>query len=204
MTIETNTYAAQATASQVYFDDASMSDVEIEQFLTEVDEANEALFATDRTNLDVAGEGAASNASLEAWETSADDANGDVVDTERISTDSTAGFPSALCAVDYFNAMRDTAIESQYTMPPYNLCGYALIDGQLVPETFIKRVKKELEDSQFEYGYILGVDDVFSEEFLESLDDDERGLLMHVVLLLVSRGEFPLNLWAAKGLGYSD
>jgi hypothetical protein len=47
----------------------------------------------------------------------------------------------------------------------------------------------------FDYRCNYKVTDIFSGEFLDSLNADERELLMPVVLQLIARGDFPLCIW---------
>ena len=94
--------------------------------------------------------------------------------------------------------MTAEGIANGFETPPAELCAFTLIDNRLVPETFIERVKGNLANQNFDYGCVLSESCIFDAEFLDALDENERAVLMSVVLLLVSRDAFPLNLWAAQ------
>lgn len=106
-------------------------------------------------------------------------------------------FHSAQITRKHVKAMTCEGLESGYKTPSYEHCGYTLIDGILVPETFFQRVIAELEGCTFEYSAVLTKAIIFERDFLESLDEYEDAVLMSVVLQLISRDKFPLNLWAA-------
>jgi hypothetical protein len=104
-------------------------------------------------------------------------------------------FPSTMLDEDFVVEMTEEGnINNCYT-PPREYCGYTLICGQLVPETFIQAVAEQIEDDIFDYGDVLGEEDIFKQEFLDALDKKSRAVLMPVVLQLVARDKFPLNLW---------
>jgi len=106
-------------------------------------------------------------------------------------------FPSVSVESSYIATHHREAIANGYDMPPAEHCGYTLIDGHLVPETFIQCVQEELSEHHFEYGQVLCEGCMFESDFLDSLDDHERAVLMSVVLILVARGDLGLNLWVA-------
>lgn len=106
-------------------------------------------------------------------------------------------FPSVSVESSYIATHQREAFANGYDMPPAEHCGYTLIDGHLVPETFIQCVQEELNEHHFEYGQVLSEDCMFERDFLDSLDDHERSVLMPVVLILVARGDLGLNLWTA-------
>jgi len=95
-------------------------------------------------------------------------------------------------------AMTEEGNNNGYDTPPKEYCGYALIDGRLVPETFIQLVATELQDCVFDYGFVLAEEDIFDQEFVDTLDEMEYAVLMPVVLQLIARDQFPVNLWALE------
>nr|WP_315491064.1 hypothetical protein [uncultured Rhodoferax sp.] len=106
-------------------------------------------------------------------------------------------YPSTLCDASMVAAMTEDGENIGYMTPPLEHCGYILINNRLVPEAFIQRVIEQLAGRQFQYGCVLSEADVFDAEFLASLDEQEQSVLMFVVLEIVARGDFELNLWAA-------
>jgi len=114
-----------------------------------------------------------------------------------MNTNMTNLFPTTLCNASLVEEMTEAGLANGYVTPEREHCGYALINDRLVPETFIQRVMAEFDECVFDYGVVLSKEHLFDAEFLESLDEFEHQVLMPVVLLLVARDKFPLNLWAA-------
>lgn len=76
--------------------------------------------------------------------------------------------------------------------------GYSLIGDKLVPISFDERVADQLLGLDYPYGYVLSKEDIFNSDFLDSLDVNEHAVLMPVLLELVARGEFPVDLLAPR------
>lgn len=112
-------------------------------------------------------------------------------------TVSTKLFPSVLIDAANVEYMREEGAANGFLTPLAEHCGYTLIQDLLVPETFIQHVMAELSQGNFDYGFVLGKADLFEKEFLDSLDEFEQLILMPVVLQIIARDKFPLNLWAA-------
>lgn len=108
-------------------------------------------------------------------------------------------YVSTLCEAANVAYMREVGDANGYLTPLAEHCGYTLIDGKLVPETFIQRVIGHISTSNFDYGVVLTKEDIFEADFLESLDAVEHSILMPVVLQLVARDDFPLNFWTELG-----
>ncbi len=109
-------------------------------------------------------------------------------------------YPSTACDPAFVSEMQTEGLASGYVMPPPEHCAFTLISDCLVPETFIQRVMREIASFDLDYGFVLSKESLFSGEFLESLDEQERIVLMPVVLLLVARDAISLNLWASKAV----
>ena len=73
-------------------------------------------------------------------------------------------------------------------------CRYTLVGDVLVSEAFIGRVSQYWGPFYYSYGGVLVEGDLFFGDFVEKLKPNERKVLMHVVLLLLARGEFPLHV----------
>ena len=108
---------------------------------------------------------------------------------------STTPFPSALCEASYISYMREEGDANGYVTPANSLLGYMLINDVLVSETFAQLVLEDIGVADFDYRCNYKVTDIFSDDFLNSLEADERELLMPVVLQLIARGKFPLCIW---------
>lgn len=106
-------------------------------------------------------------------------------------------FTSTSCNADYVQSMSDQAEANGCRAIDPKACGYALVGKYLVPYTFLTRVKEELTDCQFEYGPVIAENDIFTNEFLASLDQAEREVLMECVLISIACGDFGLNLFAS-------
>lgn len=76
--------------------------------------------------------------------------------------------------------------------------GYVLVNNLLVPFNFVERVAKEIAGVQFQNDCVLSADAIFGTGFLQSLDEDERKVLMPCVLLLIERGDFELNVFESE------
>jgi hypothetical protein len=108
-------------------------------------------------------------------------------------------FPTTAIDAEYVLTMTEEGEANELKTPALELCRYTLMADSLVPETFVQRVMDELTNHQFDYGFVLRKEDIFTHEFLASLDDQEHTVLMSVVLLLVARNALELNIWADKG-----
>ena len=102
-----------------------------------------------------------------------------------------------MCEASFVKDEIQDAIADGYKMPPFELCGYTLIDGHLVPETFIQLVIDQLDGEVVEFGPVLSRTHIFTKEFLNSLNEADHAVLMGVVLQLVARGQVPLCLAAS-------
>jgi len=107
-------------------------------------------------------------------------------------------YPSTGCNAEYVEMMAREAAANDYKEIVLEKCGYTLIGTHLVPETFLEHVKAELENNMFDYGCVLSETYIFDAEFLASLDQDSRAVLMPVVLVLIERGDFPLNFFESE------
>lgn len=108
---------------------------------------------------------------------------------------STQIFPSTRCNQVFLDEQRREALDNEYQMPDDQYLGYILINNKLVPESFVYLVKEELSETFFEFQHTLSEDCVFSKEFLASLHNTERDVLMSVLLILIERGDVMLNVW---------
>ena len=104
-------------------------------------------------------------------------------------------FPSALVNPAYVETMAKEAEANGYKAIVPEQCGYVLVATRLVPLTFIERIKAELSDTYFNYGCVLSESALFGDSFLQSLNDDERAVLMPSVLILIERGDLGVNLF---------
>lgn len=100
-------------------------------------------------------------------------------------------FPSARCEARDIQT-EGKAVEFGYVEREHT--GFTLIQDALVPESFIERVLYQMGSTYYSYGTVLKKEDMFFEKFLDSLTPAEHEVLMSVVLELMARGEFPLNI----------
>lgn len=105
-------------------------------------------------------------------------------------------YPSVFGRGHDFDHRSPQEIEASISKPLDGLHRYTLINDALVPDTFIHRVRKQCWSGfYFPYGHVFDLDDLFSyEDFAAQLRPAERKVLMHVVLLLIERGEFPFHV----------
>lgn len=106
-------------------------------------------------------------------------------------------YPSVLCEASMVEDTTETGNSNGYRTPPPEHCGYSLINDHLVPEIFIQRVVDHIAGTVFEYDCTLSKEVIFSAEFLASLDECENAVLMLVLLEVIARDDFEVNLWAA-------
>lgn len=107
-------------------------------------------------------------------------------------------FTSTGCNAAYVEIMAKQAAANGHKEIAPEKCGYTLIGTHLVPETLLEQVKAELADTMFDYGFVLSEATIFSAEFLASLDQESRAVLMPAVLVLIERGDFPLNFFESE------
>lgn len=106
--------------------------------------------------------------------------------------------PSVGCNAAYVASMAVQAQDNGYEPALDENSGYFLINGNLVPESFVTRVADQLGDSTFDYGGVLSEADLFGDDFLAHLDATERATLMPVVMHLIARGDFPFNVFGTE------
>lgn len=94
-------------------------------------------------------------------------------------------YPSTICKPDFVEDIQAERLYNGYELDAPEYCGYTLIANYLVHETFIKRVIDDLETCNFESGVIFDEEYLFSIDFLDSLDNQERDVLMDLALLLL-------------------
>ncbi len=111
-------------------------------------------------------------------------------------TKTTTPFPTAMCEASFVNFMRSEGDANGYETPDKSLLRYTLINGEIVSESFMLLVLEDIGVAAFDYRCNYKVTDIFSSEFLDSLEADEQALLMPVVLQLIARGDFPLCIWS--------
>ncbi len=104
-------------------------------------------------------------------------------------------YPATGINAAYIQMMAEEAAANGYKDIVQQNCGYVLVNKRLVPYTFLARVKKEVKRHTFEYGCVLSEAIIFGDEFLQTLDKDERKVLMPCVLMLIERGDFEVNLF---------
>ena len=107
-------------------------------------------------------------------------------------------FTTVRLNADYVETMAKQAEANGYKAIVPEQCGYVLVATHLVPLTFIERIKAELSDTYFNYGCVLSESALFGDSFLQSLDDDERAVLMPCVLILIERGEVGFNMFEER------
>lgn len=98
----------------------------------------------------------------------------------------------------YVENLRAEGTANGYKTPDDKLLSYTLMGDSLVPEAFIQKVKSYVDGAMFTFGEVIGIDDIFDPEFLESLNDSERRVLMPVILQLVARGDFGVCIWTER------
>ncbi len=104
-------------------------------------------------------------------------------------------YPCSHYEAEHVKDIAEEAAANGYKEILPELTGYVLVNKRLVPFTFVERVKNEIWGMQFEYRCVLSEVTIFGTEFLQTLDQDEREVLMPCVLMLIERGDFAVNLF---------
>lgn len=107
-------------------------------------------------------------------------------------------FPSTGCNAAYVEFVAKQAAANGRKALGLEKCGFTLIGTRLVPETLFAQVKAELADTALDYGFVLGETSIFSAEFLASLDQAARVVLMPVVMVLIERGDLFLHFFESE------
>ncbi len=109
-------------------------------------------------------------------------------------------YPSTYCEGYDFRCKETASVMDDFPDLVSGKCRYTLIGGTLVPDTFIQKVREACWGGlYYSYGHVMTEQDIFGPSFLEELNPHERQVLMHVVLLLLSRQEFPLHVETTAG-----
>jgi hypothetical protein len=106
-------------------------------------------------------------------------------------------FLSGKCNAEYVADITEVALSNGCLPALDSNSGYLLINNLLVPQSFVAQVDAELADTPIEYGFVLSEAYLFKPEFLESLDELEREILMPVVLHLIELGSFGFQFFGA-------
>lgn len=104
-------------------------------------------------------------------------------------------YPTTHINPAYVHMMAEEAATNGYKSIVQENCGYVLVGKNLVPYTFLNRLQHIVGHHTFEYGLVLSEATIFGDEFLQSLDQEEREVLMPCVLMLIERGGFEVNLF---------
>ena len=109
-------------------------------------------------------------------------------------------YPSTYCEGYDFRCKETASVMDDFPDLVSGKCRFTLIGDALVPDNFIQKVREACWGScYYRYGHVMTEQDIFGASFLEELKPHERQVLMHVVLLLLSRQEFPLHVETAAG-----
>lgn len=110
----------------------------------------------------------------------------------------TSLYPYVFCDAEMVEQQIEKGRKLGCKTPMPEQFGYSLIGDKLVPISFEQRVADQLLGLDFPYGRVLSQEDIFTEDFLARLDANEHEVLMPVLLELVARGEFPVDLLAPR------
>lgn len=80
-----------------------------------------------------------------------------------------------------------------YATAPKGL-GFFLINGTLVPNTFIEQVESQLHSVRLNCFDVITVTELFKPEFLDTLSANELSVLGDAVLVLIEKGVIALDL----------
>ena len=109
-------------------------------------------------------------------------------------------YPSTYCDGYDFRCKQTESVKDDFPDLVSGRCRFTLIGDALVPDNFIQKVREACWGSCYHsYGRIMTEQDIFPDFFLEELNPHERQVLMPVVLMLLSRHEFPLHVETAAG-----
>jgi hypothetical protein len=109
-------------------------------------------------------------------------------------------YPATYCEGYDFRCKGTESVTDDFPDLASGKCRFTLIGDALVPDNFIQKVREACWGScYYRYGHVMTEQDIFGASFLEELKPHERQVLMHVVLLLLSRQEFPLHVETAAG-----
>lgn len=104
-------------------------------------------------------------------------------------------YPCSHYEAEHVEYMAEEAAANGYKEILPELTGYVLVNKRLVPFTFVERLKNAIKGKQFEYRCVLSEVSIFGDEFLQSLDKEEREVLLPCALMLIERGDFEVNLF---------
>lgn len=107
-------------------------------------------------------------------------------------------FVSVKCNREYVADMAAEALNNDCQPAIDGDSGYLLINRLLVPHSFVDQVDSALGISPIEYGHVLDETYLFEQEFLESLNELERQVLMHVVMHLIAQGKFGFQIFGQE------
>jgi len=106
-------------------------------------------------------------------------------------------YPATLLNAAFVADRNDDLVRSELEPKDHSRLGYFLINGLLVPFLFLEKIERDLDRCDgYEPGCVLSAEDLFSLSFLQSLDAQERDVLMPCVLMVIERGGFPVNMFA--------
>ncbi|MBK9440753.1 MAG: hypothetical protein IPN53_05300 [Comamonadaceae bacterium] len=103
-------------------------------------------------------------------------------------------FPTADCDAGAIASLAKYVPSLAGSSPPTQRLGFHLIDGILVPYSFVRKVEHELSNDRLNCFKVTNVLDLFSHTFLESLTPLEMKVLGGCVLLLIEKGFVPFSL----------
>lgn len=103
-------------------------------------------------------------------------------------------YPSTVCVGYDFNNRNQEELWASVPVIPPDEHRFTLIDGILVSAEFINRVHKQWGGISYACVGVLTEEDIFYGDFARKLPPAERKVLMPVVLLLMARGAFPLQV----------
>lgn len=106
---------------------------------------------------------------------------------------STKLYPSVASNATYMAEMVECAPGTEDDYYCRGDCGYWLINGTLVPFSFLDKVQHALRNTMLTYCEVVKVTDLFPSSFLTSLDTTEKAVLGACALLLIERGDMAMN-----------
>lgn len=69
-----------------------------------------------------------------------------------------------------------------------DIYGYFLIDGKLVPKSFVIDLHHHLCDISFDYGHVRSVEKILGEQYWASLTDLEKSVAGACILIIIENG----------------
>lgn len=102
-------------------------------------------------------------------------------------------YPSVECNATSMAETAECAPDLADAIYAWGDSGYWLINGTLVPRSFLDRVEDALKNTLLTYGAVVKVESLFPTSFLTALDRTEQTVLGPLALMLIENGGLDIH-----------